>query len=242
MLTEEELVRYDRQIRLFGIKAQEKLKNSSVLVVGAGGLGTVASLYLAATGVGKLILIDREVVELSNLNRQILYWTEDIGKPKVEVAKDKLTKLNPNVKIVTFKASLNENLARKLVKESDVVIDALDNWETRFVLNRVCVEEKKPLIHAGVFGMHGQLLTIIPGETPCLQCIIPEKPPEKKRFPILGTTPGILALMQVTEAIKIITGYGKSAKGKLIIYDGEEMSFSEIKVKRRKNCPICGKL
>ncbi len=242
MLTEEEIIRYDRQIKLFGIEAQEKLKKATVLVVGVGGLGTAASLYLVAAGVGKLILVDREEVELSNLNRQILYWTEDVGKPKVEAAKNKLIKLNPNVKIVTYKSALNENLARKLVKESDVVIDALDNWETRFMLNRICVEERKPLIHAGVFGMHGQLLTIIPGETPCLQCIIPEKPPERKGFPVLGTTPGILALMQVTEAIKIITGYGKPAKGKLIIYDGERMSFSEINVIRRKDCPVCGKL
>ena len=242
MLTEEERVRYDRQIRLFGIKGQEKLKEATVLVVGAGGLGTAASLYLVAAGIGKLILVDKENVELSNLNRQILYWTEDVEKPKVEAAKSKLIKLNPNVKIITYKSVLEEDMARKLVKEADVVIDALDNWETRFMLNKVCVEERKPLIHAGVFGMHGQLLTIIPGETPCLQCIIPEKPPEKKGFPVLGTSPGILALMQVTEAIKIITGYGKPAKGKLIVYDGERMSFSEISVKRRKDCPICGKL
>ncbi len=242
MLSHDELIRYDRQIKLLGLKNQVKLKKATVLVVGVGGLGTAASLYLAAAGVGKIILVDKDSVELSNLNRQILFWTEDIGKPKATAAKDKLEKLNPHVEIVTYGKKLTEDLARKLVRETDVVIDALDNWDTRFMLNKICVEERKPLIHAGVYGMHGQLLTIIPGEGPCLQCLIPKKPAEAGKFPVIGTTPGILALMQVTEAIKIITGYGKPAVGKLIIYDGERMSFNEILVKRRANCPVCEKL
>lgn len=238
-LSSEEIERYDRQIRLFGIEGQLRLKRSRVLVVGVGGLGTAAALYLVAAGVGHIILVDSERVELSNLNRQILYWTRDIGRLKTEAAVEKLRELNPGVVIETVAARVDERLLRELVPRVDLVIDALDNWETRFLLNRVCVEYRKPLIHAGVQGLYGQLLVIVPGKTPCLQCLIPRQPPETRPFPILGTTAGLMAMLQVTEAIKILTGYGEPSLGRLIVYDGYRMSFHEIKVSRRPDCPVC---
>lgn len=241
-LSEEELERYNRQILLFGVEAQEKLKRSKVLIVGVGGLGSPAALYLVAAGVGELMLVDFEKVDLSNLNRQILYWTRDVGRLKVEVATEKLRELNPNVILRVYSIKGDEKSLEPLTSEADIVIDGLDNWETRFTLNKLCVKHRKPFIHAGVHGLYGQLLVVIPGVTPCLQCILPKTPRETHRFPVLGTTPGILALLQVTEAIKIITGYGKPAINKLIIYNGYELSFNEIAVSRNPHCLICGQL
>jgi len=227
---------------IFGVEGQLKLKNAKVLVVGVGGLGSPAAIYLAAAGVGNLILIDFENVELSNLNRQVLHWTRDIGRPKVQSAVEKLRELNPEVNVEGIMGKADEDLLRRLVPRVDVVIDALDNWGTRFLLNKVCVEFRKPLIHAGVQGLYGQLIVIVPGKTPCLQCLIPKQPPEVKPFPVLGTTPAIMAMLQVTEAIKLITNYGEQSLGKLIIYDGYRMSFNELRVSRRSDCPICSKL
>lgn len=235
-----ELERYDRQVRLFGLEGQLKLKRSRVLVAGLGGLGCPASLYLVAAGVGEVILVDSEVVELSNLNRQILYWTEDVGRAKVDVAVEKLRRLNPEVRVRGVKTVITEELLEELVPQVDVVLDGLDNWRTRFLVNRICVRHRKPFIHAGIHGMYGQLLVVIPGRTPCLQCLIPREPPEIRPFPVLGTTPGIMALMQVTEAIKLLTGVGELALNKLIVYDGYTMTFREVQVKRSGRCPVCG--
>ncbi|MEM0454175.1 MAG: HesA/MoeB/ThiF family protein [Sulfolobales archaeon] len=235
-----ELERYDRQIRLFGVEGQLKLKNSKVLVVGVGGLGCPSSLYLTAAGIGKIVIVDSENVELSNLNRQILHWTDDLGTPKVLSAVKKLRSLNREVDIEAIKAHADEELLRTLIGEVDLVIDGLDNWDTRFLINRICVEMGKPFIHAGIMGLYGQLLVIVPGITPCLQCLIPKKPPEVRPFPVLGTTPGVMACLQVTEAIKLITGYGQLSLNKLIVYDGYSMSFTELRVSRRADCPVCG--
>ena len=242
MLSKEEMERYDRQIRLFGSENQLKLKNSRVLIVGVGGLGSPAAIYLAAAGVGEIVLVDSERVELSNLNRQIIHWTRDIGILKVESALEKLRELNPNVNVRIYPQQADEELLNKLVSEVDLVIDALDNWKTRFILNKICVEKRKPLIHAGIHGLYGQLLVIVPGITPCLQCLISKEPPEIKPFPVLGTTPGLMAMMQVTEAIKLLTGYGKPALNKLVVYNGYTTSFHEIQVSRNPNCPVCSKI
>ncbi|MEM0469455.1 MAG: HesA/MoeB/ThiF family protein [Desulfurococcaceae archaeon] len=241
-LSSEELERYDRQIRLFGVEGQEKLKKSRVLVVGVGGLGSPAALYLVATGIGEVILVDSERVELSNLNRQVLYWTRDIGKFKVESASEKLRELNPNVRIRGYSRRADEELLDQLVHEADLVIDGLDNWKTRFMLNRICVKHRKPLIHAGVYGVYGQLLVVVPGITPCLQCVMVKEPPERGPLPVLGTTPGLLAMIQVTEAIKILTGYGEPALNRLIVYNGYTMEFREVTISRNPNCPVCGGL
>ncbi len=242
VLSDSELKRYDRQIMIFGVDGQLKLKKSNVLVVGVGGLGSPIALYLTAAGVGRIVLVDSEDVELSNLNRQILHWTEDVGKPKVVSAVDKLRRLNPEVVVEGIKARADEGLLRELIPKVDLVLDGLDNWETRFLVNKICVEFNKPFIHAGIMGLYGQLLVIIPGKTPCLQCLIPRKPPEVKPFPVLGTTPAVMAALQVTEAIKLITNYGVPALGKLIIYDGYTLSFKEVGVSRRPDCPVCGSI
>lgn len=239
ILSNEEMVRYDRQIRVFGVEGQEKLKRSSVLVVGVGGLGSAVLYYLAAAGVGRIIIVDPEAVELSNLNRQIIHFTSDIGRDKVVSAREKLKALNPNVEIISIKKRFDEKLGEELVPQVDVVVDALDNWDTRVILNRICVKYRKPLVHAGVRESYGQLLVVIPGKGPCLQCVFPSKIREEKPFPILGPVPGVLGALEALEAIKIITGYGEPAVGKLILFDGKNNVFSEIKVKRNPKCPVC---
>ena len=238
-LSSSEFERYNRQILLFGEEAQKKLKQAKVAIIGIGGLGTASSLYLAAAGVGKLILVDSEKVELSNLNRQILYTTKDVGKYKAELAAKRLQELNPEISIEPIIEKISEDNAGDIIKNVDLVIDGLDNWKTRFIINKECVKQRKPFIHAGIHGMHGQLLDVIPGKGPCLACVVPTPLPEKRPFPVLGTTAGVLGLLQATEAIKILTGYGKPAIGKLIIYDGYEMKFYEIKVRRRVDCSVC---
>ena len=242
MLSKDELVRYDRQLRIFGSERQERLKSSSVLLVGVGGLGSIISLYLVAAGIGKLVLVDEGVVELSNLNRQVLYTMDDIGRYKVEVAKEKLSRLNPNVEIEIHPEKLTPELADKLVKKADLVVDGLDNWAARYILNKACVEHKKIFIHAGVHGLYGQLLVVSPGKGPCLACVFKKKPSVEEVIPILGPTPGVMASLEATEAIKIITGYGTPLIGKLLLYDGYRMEFNIVKVARDPKCPICSKL
>ncbi|MEM4570494.1 MAG: ThiF family adenylyltransferase, partial [Desulfurococcaceae archaeon] len=149
---------------------------------------------------------------------------------------------NPNVRIRGYSRRADEELLDQLVHEADLVIDGLDNWKTRFMLNRICVKHRKPLIHAGVYGVYGQLLVVVPGITPCLQCVMVKEPPERGPLPVLGTTPGLLAMIQVTEAIKILTGYGEPALNRLIVYNGYTMEFREVTISRNPNCPVCGGL
>jgi adenylyltransferase/sulfurtransferase len=243
-LSEKELLRYDRQIRIsgFGVEGQIKLKKSSVLVAGLGGLGSPAALYLAAAGVGKLVLVDREKVELSNLNRQILHWTDDVGKTKVESALVKLKRLNPEVEIVGLVDEIGEGNVYNLVKEADVVVDGMDNFKTRFLLNEACVRLRKPFVHAAVYGLEGRLTTIIPGRGPCLKCLLPMEPNETNTFPVLGSTPAVMASMQAMEVVKVIVGIGEPLVGKLLVFDGEKMEFMQISVNRLENCPICGRI
>ena len=241
-LSEEEKERYDRQIMIpnFGEEGQLKLKKSKVTVVGAGGLGSSVTLYLAAAGVGTLTIIDPERVELSNLNHQVLHWTEDIGELKAVSVARKLEKLNPAVEVKAVPERLTMENVRGLIGGSDVVVDCLDNWHTRFLLNEACVAERIPMVHAGIRGLYGQMTTIIPYQTPCLRCILPETPPEEKRFPVLGTTPGVLGVLEAFEALKLIVGIGVSLAGKLLVFDGEAMSFQEIRVERNESCSVCG--
>ncbi|MCD6514603.1 MAG: HesA/MoeB/ThiF family protein [Candidatus Odinarchaeota archaeon] len=242
-LSEDEKVRYSRQLMIFGEEAQVKLKKVSVAVIGIGGLGSPVSLYLAAAGVGHLILIDSETPELSNLNRQVLHWESDIDKrPKAESAKEKLLKLNSRIKIMTYNERLTRSNIDKILSEADIIVDALDNFETRYLVNEYCVQKRKPLIHAAVEKMFGQITTIIPGETPCLKCIIPETPPFRGAFPILGTTAGILGILEANEVIKLVTGIGEPLKGKMLFVDIENNDFSIISLKRSKKCPVCSSL
>jgi len=240
-LTKDEIERYDRQlmIRGWGIKGQKRLKTSRVAVVGVGGLGSPAAIYLAVAGVGELVLIDKDVVELSNLNRQILHWDQDVGLLKVESAKKKIQKLNKNVKVETIKEEINRINIIGFIKGMDVVIDALDNFRTRYILNEACVKLNIPLVHAGVYGFTGQLTTILPKRGPCLQCIFPRPPREIEKFPIVGVIPGIIGAMEALEAIKIITGIGTPLVGKLLIFDGEDFTIEIVNVQRNEKCPVC---
>ena len=239
-----ELERYDRQIRIKGLgkSGQSKLKKARVMVVGAGGLGCPASFYLVAAGIGHVAVVDKETVELSNLNRQILHWSNDIGRPKGVSMVEKLRQLNPEVTVETLQKVVTTHNARQLVKGFTVVVDALDNWRTRFLLNKACVKEKIPFVHAGVYALYGQITTILPGKGPCLQCILPKIPPEEEKFPVLGATVGTLGLLEALETVKIVTGLGEPLIGRMLHFDGETMSFQEIKVERRTSCPVCGSL
>lgn len=240
-LTLNEIKRYDRQIRLhgFGIKAQEKLKDAKVVVAGVGGLGCIASTYLVAAGIGRVILVDMGEVELNNLNRQILYWEKDIGRPKIDSALEKLRKLNPEVRIEGLKIKIEEDNVYSIVKKADVVIDGMDNFKARFLLNRVCVNLSIPFVHAAVYGLNGELMTVVPKKGPCYQCYVTKEAPEVKPIPVLGATPGVMACLEVIEAVKLLTGIGKPLVGKLLLFDGLNMEFRAIDVKRVDDCSAC---
>ena len=241
-LTEEELTRYSRQVMIpdWNVKGQLKLKNAKVTIVGVGGLGCPVALYLTAAGIGRITLIDKEKIELSNLNRQVLHWSVDIGKFKTSSAIEKLSKLNPLIKFESYEEEIERESIRELIKGSNVVVDCLDNWKTRFILNEACVSERIPLVHAGVHSWYGQITTIMPGKGPCLRCILPKTPKEEEKFPVLGVTAGVLGLLEALEAIKIIVGLGKPLVGRILFFDGETSSFQEAQVQRKKDCPVCG--
>lgn len=241
MLTPEEKIRYDRQILIDGIGArgQAKLKRARVLIAGCGGLGSPAALYLAAVGIGTLRIIDSDKVELSNLNRQILHWEKDLGKSKVFSARAKLRRVNRGVKIEAINATIGAANVAKLTQGCDVIIDAMDNLPTRLLLNAAALAADTPFVHGAVYGLEGRVTTIIPGKTACLGCIYRGVPP-KVKFPVLGTTPGIIGLMQATEAIKIITGIGELLTNRLLIYDGLKMEFTTMPIKKYPACPYCG--
>lgn len=242
-LTEYDLIRYDRQMRIngFGLEGQRRLKGAKVLIAGAGGLGFPISVYLAAAGVGVLRIIDPDIVELDNLNRQLLHWDKDIGRKKVESAREKLQQINPSIRVEVFDEEITEENALDLVNGVDAVVDALDNYETRLALNKACVEGRVPFFHGAVHGLMGQATTIIPGETPCLRCIVP-RPLKREVFPILGPVAGTIGSIQATEAIKYLVGLGSLLKGRLLFYDGLYMDFNIIEIKRNPNCPDCSKL
>ena len=243
MLTKDEKERYDRQIimRGFGEEGQEKLKQAKVIVAGGGGLGSPSTIYLAAAGVGTIRIVDHDKVELSNLNRQILHWDKDIGRNKVDSAAEKLSQLNQSVKIEAIEETINETNASKLVVGFDVIVDAMDNLPTRYLLNKAAIENHIPFIHGAVYGLEGRAMTIIPGETACLRCVYRGLIPEEK-FPVVGVAPAVIGCIQATEAIKYITGIGKLLTNRLLVYDGLSMKFIELTVKRDPDCEHCGHL
>ncbi|AMM54205.1 ThiF family adenylyltransferase [Pyrococcus kukulkanii] len=230
MLSERELERYDRQIMLFGVEGQEKLKKAKVAVVGVGGLGSPVAYYLTAAGVGTILLIDEQTPELSNLNRQILHWEEDLGKnPKPLSAKWKLERFNPDVRIETFVGRLTQENIHEVLRGVDVIVDCLDNFETRYLLDDYAHERGIPLVHGAVEGLYGQATTIIPGKTRRLREIFP-KVRKKDKFPILGATAGVIASIQVAEVVKLITGYGKPLANKLLIVDLANNAYEVIEL------------
>ncbi len=242
MLTRADLERYDRQIRYegFGEDGQRKLKASHLVVAGAGGIGCPASMYLACAGVGRITVIDHQSVELSNLNRQVLHWEEDIGHPKAISAATKLRSLNPSIGVTPVTVEITTANAADLIKGASAVLDATDNFETRAILNRACVAEGIPFIHGGVWGLCGQVTTVVPGTTPCLACLYPQKPAEQRPFPVFGVTPAMVAIIQAIEAVKMIAGFGRLLAGQMLYFNEATMDFTFREVVRRPDCPVCG--
>jgi adenylyltransferase/sulfurtransferase len=239
-LTDIDLERYDRQILLpeLGAEGQEKLKKAKTFIAGAGGLGCPVSLYLAAAGVGEIRLVDHERVELSNLNRQVLHWAKDIGREKVDSAREKLQGLNADVCTEAIAETITEDNVFQLVADYDLIIDAMDNFATRYLLNRVALAKNIPLFHGAVYGFEGRATTIIPGETACFRCLYREAPPPVK-FPVIGVAPAVIGCIQATEVIKYIAGIGQLLTNRLLIYDGSELKFTELRIKRSPNCIDC---
>ncbi|MDV2482176.1 HesA/MoeB/ThiF family protein [Methanoculleus sp. Wushi-C6] len=239
MLTEREQERYARQILLFGEAGQERLKKAKVFIAGAGGLGCPIALYLAVAGVGEIRLVDRDTVDRTNLNRQVLHWERDLGTPKAESAEAKLREANPDVHIEALEETIDEANVRDLVGDADLIVDAMDNFPTRYLLNREALRSGVPLIHGAIRGFDGQATTLVPGRTACLECLFPEAPPGEV-FPVVGTTPGIIGLIQANEAIKYITGAGDLLLDRLLIWDGLSTTLETYAVERRPDCPACG--
>jgi adenylyltransferase/sulfurtransferase len=242
VLSKQDLVRYGRQIKYpgFGEEGQEKLESSHVTVVGVGGLGAAASLYLAYAGFGHITIVDSDSVELSNLNRQVLHWEQDIREHKTASAAWKLGKINSGIKVMPVCERIAPENIRSLIKGAAVVIDGLDNFKTRFIVNEACVEQGVPFIHAGVSGMLGEITTIIPGKTPCLACIYPSLSDGKEVIPVFGATPALMASLQVMEAIKLIAGFGKTLAGRMLYFDGETMEFFIEDLTKNPDCAVCG--
>ena len=244
-LNNDQLKRYSRQISLdeIGVSGQKKLLSSKVLVIGAGGLGSPACFYLAAMGVGTIGIVDSDKVELSNLQRQIIHGMSSIGKSKVESAKEKIEKLNSDVRVFTYPIRLNSLNIADVIKEYDFIIDATDNFLSKFVINDACVAMKKAFSHAGVAGFKGQMMTYVPGRGPCYRCVFsnPPRKENKKPISVVGSTPGVIGTLQAVEAIKYLLNIGDLLIGYLLTYDGLKMEFRKIKIERNPSCHICGK-
>jgi molybdopterin/thiamine biosynthesis adenylyltransferase/rhodanese-related sulfurtransferase len=247
-LTPAQLERYSRHLMLpeVGDKGQEKLLKSRVLLLGAGGLGSPAGLYLAAAGIGTLGLVDADVVDHSNLQRQILHGADRVGTLKVDSAEKTLKNLNPDVNVVKFQERMNStNIDRILDHGWDVIVDGVDNFPTRYLLNDASVWRKIPVIHGSIFRFDGQVTTFDAEKGPCYRCLYPEPPPAHlapscAEAGVLGVLPGIIGVIQATEAIKLILGQGDPLIGRLLTYDSLKMSFRTLKLRKDKECPVCG--
>jgi len=224
---------------LFGEEKQEKLKQATIFIAGAGGLGSPIALYLAAAGVGKIIIADNDLVELSNLNRQIIHSTPDIGERKSESAQQKMEAINPEIIIEGHHDLIDSENISTLIKDADGIVDAMDNFETRYILNEAAFQKRIPLFHGGIHGFSGQATTIIPGKTACLRCIFPHAPP-KETFPVLGTTAGFIGILKANEVSKYLIGTGKLLENRLLLWDGKRAEVDTIAVEMNSACPVCG--
>ena len=240
-LDEEERTRYARQIIFsgFGEEGQIRLKKAHVLIAGVGGLGSPNAVNLAYAGIGKMTLVDCDTVELSNLNRQSLHWEKDINEQKVISASVKLKEINSKTEIIPLNVKINAENVGELISGADLVIDCMDNMETRFVLNECCVKKGIPFIHGGIRGLEGQVTTIIPGKTPCLGCLYPRGIEGKKPFPVFGATSAFIASLQTMEAIKLLAGFGELLTGRMLFINGETMEFTTVKIERKRDCQVC---
>lgn len=239
MLSERERERYKRQILLFGEEGQERLKKAHIFIAGAGGLGSPIAIYLAVAGIGTITLVDMDVVDQSNLNRQILHTDRDIGKKKTVSALEKLREYNADITINAIDTTITGENIRELVGRADGIVDAMDNYPVRYLLNRVALEKEIPFFHGAIRGFYGQATTILPGKTPCLECIFPKAPP-REVFPVVGVTPGVIGTVQANEVIKYLAEQGGLLAGRLFIWDGLAARSEEIAIEKNAFCPACG--
>ena len=247
LLSEDDMQRYSRHIILpeVGEKGQQQLLKGRVLLVGAGGLGCPTALYLAAAGVGKIGLVDADVVDKSNLQRQVLFGESDVGRPKVEAARDRLQDLNSGVDVVTHYELLTSHNVFDVMDGYDIIVNGCDNFPTRYLVNDAAVMQGKPVVDGSIFRFEGQATVYVPGDGPCYRCLYPEPPPPGEvpscaEGGVLGVLPGIVGVMQATEVVKLILGEGKPLVGRVLLYDAMEMKFRELKLRRDTNCPVCG--
>jgi molybdopterin-synthase adenylyltransferase len=242
VLDETESVRYSRQLKIrgFGPEGQIKLKSARVVVAGVGGLGGYSSLSLASAGVGHLTVIDDGLVELSNLNRQVLYRDGDVGKAKAQIARERLAQVNPLIDIVSMRVKITGENAGDLISGTDVVVDGMDNFPGRVFLNAACFKEGIPFVYGGIYGLKGMVTTIIPGKTPCLACITAVPPEVKDGVPVLGSVPALIGSIQALETVKLLTGIGRPLAGKLLSFDGELGQWFSLGTLKRDSCPVCG--
>jgi molybdopterin/thiamine biosynthesis adenylyltransferase/rhodanese-related sulfurtransferase/molybdopterin converting factor small subunit len=246
-LTKEEIKRYSRHLIMpeIGVDGQRRLKAGKVLCIGAGGLGSPAAMYLAAAGVGTLGLVDFDVVDYSNLQRQIIHGTPDVGRPKLESARDRIRAINPHVEVKTYEVALSSENALGLFEPYDVILDGTDNFPTRYLVNDACVLLGKPNAYGSIFRFEGQASVFGAKEGPCYRCLYPEPPPPGlvpscAEGGVLGVLPGIIGVIQATEAIKLLTGIGEPLIGRFLIYDALRMRFRELKLRKDPDCPVCG--
>lgn len=247
-MTKDQLERYSRNLLIneLGVEGQKKLLSAKVLVIGTGGLGSPAAMYLAAAGVGTIGLADFDKVDLSNLQRQLLHSTADLGRPKVESAAETIRSLNPDVNVITYNDHINSKNIAEIINAFDFIIDGADNFPTKFLINDACVLERKPFCHAGVLSLEGQIMTYVPGQGPCYRCIFDAPPPEgavpsSREVGILGAVAGTIGSLQAIEAVKFITGQGELLTGSMLIFDGLKMEWRKVKLpKKVPTCPICG--
>jgi molybdopterin/thiamine biosynthesis adenylyltransferase/rhodanese-related sulfurtransferase len=247
VMTQDQSIRYARHTMLpeVGEEGQVKLLKSKMLLLGAGGLGSPSGLYLAAAGVGTMGIIDDDVVDSSNLQRQIFHSTDRVGLPKVESAMKAINGLNPDVKVVPYKTRLTSDNVLDIIKDYDVIVDGVDNFPTRYLLNDAALKLNKPVVHASIYRFEGQVTCFVPDEGPCYRCLYPEPPPPDmapscQEAGVLGVLPGVVGVLQATEAIKLVLGVGKTLAGRLLMYDAMATKFREMKLRRDPNCPTCG--
>lgn len=247
LFSEDQVERYSRHIILpeVGVEGQEKLLSSRVLIAGMGGLGSPAALYLAAAGIGTFGLVDFDVVELSNLQRQVIHTTEDLGKPKVESAEETIKAINPDATVHLYRQRISSETIADIITDYDLVLDGTDNFPTRFLLNDACQLTGKILVYGAVLRFDGQVSVFAPNQGPCYRCFIPEMPPPGavpscQEGGILGVLPGVIGMLQATEAIKLLIGIGEPLIGRLLLFDALSMEINEVKLRRDPDCPACG--
>ncbi|MBQ8062829.1 MAG: molybdopterin-synthase adenylyltransferase MoeB [Clostridia bacterium] len=244
--TDEQLERYSRHIILkeVGVKGQKKLMAGKVLIIGAGGLGAPAAMYLAAAGVGTIGIADADVVDLSNLQRQVIHTTDDLGKPKVQSAAETMKAINPDVNVVTYEDFIAANNIADIIKDYDFVLDGTDNFPAKFLINDACVQAGIPFCHAGIIRFRGQLMTWVPGEGPCYRCVFKEPPPKDavptcKQAGVIGAMAGVIGCLQAMEAVKFLTGAGELLTGKLLTYDALTNTIRTVNIPEDPDCAVC---